>query len=49
MRRAAPKDALAAGIGLIPQEMRLLPELTIAENVFVGHLPMKRGRVDRTR
>ncbi len=44
---ASPKDALAAGIGLIHQEMRLLPELSIAENVFVGHLPMKGGRVDR--
>ena len=27
--------------------MRLLPELTIAENIFVGRLPMKNGRVDR--
>ena len=43
----APADALHAGIGLIHQEMRLLPELTIAENVFVGRLPMKHGRIDR--
>lgn len=42
-----PKDALDAGIGLIHQEMRLLPELSIAENVFVGRLPRRRGRVDR--
>ena len=42
----APSDALHAGIGLIHQEMRLLPELTIAENVFVGRLPMKAGRID---
>ncbi len=42
----APKDALQAGIGLIHQEMRLLPELSIAENVFVGRLLMKNGRVD---
>ncbi len=42
----APADALHAGIGLIHQEMRLLPELTIAENVFVGRIPMKNGRVD---
>ncbi len=42
----APGDALSAGIGLIHQEMRLLPELTIAENVFVGRLLMKRGRID---
>ena len=43
---SAPADALHAGIGLIHQEMRLLPHLSIAENVFVGRLPMKNGRVD---
>ena len=42
----SPADALQAGIGLIHQEMRLLPQLTIAENVFVGRLLMKNGRVD---
>ena len=42
----SPGEALAAGIGLIHQEMRLLPDLTIAENVFVGRLPMRGGRVD---
>ena len=42
----SPADALHAGIGLIHQEMRLLPELTIAENVFVGRLLMKNGRID---
>jgi ribose transport system ATP-binding protein len=42
----SPADALRAGIGLIHQEMRLLPHLTIAENVFVGRLLMKRGRID---
>ncbi|MEK8028273.1 sugar ABC transporter ATP-binding protein [Pseudaquabacterium rugosum] len=43
----SPADALAAGIGLIHQEMRLLPELTIAENIFIGRWPMRGGRVDR--
>ncbi len=42
----SPADALHAGIGLIHQEMRLLPHLTIAENVFVGRWPMRAGRVD---
>jgi len=42
----SPADALHAGIGLIHQEMRLLPHLTIAENVFVGRLVMKNGRID---
>ncbi|WP_131115184.1 sugar ABC transporter ATP-binding protein [Lichenihabitans psoromatis] len=43
----SPADALHQGIGLIHQEMRLLPDLSIAENVFVGRLPTKNGRVDR--
>ena len=44
---AAPADALSAGIGLIHQEMRLLRDLSIAENIFVGHLPVRAGRIDR--
>jgi len=44
----SPADALLAGIGLIHQEMRLLPALSVAENVFVGRLPTRVGRVDRS-
>ena len=44
---ASPGAALGAGIGLIHQEIRLLPQLSIAENIFVGRLPMRYGRVDR--
>ena len=43
----APADALCAGIGLIHQEMRLVLDLSIAENVFVGRLPIRGGRIDR--
>ncbi|SKA17707.1 sugar ABC transporter ATP-binding protein [Consotaella salsifontis] len=43
----SPADALSAGVGLIHQEMRLLPDLSIAENVFVGRLPTRQGRIDR--
>jgi len=43
----APGDALDAGIGLIHQEMRLLPDLSISENVFVGRQLMSGGRLDR--
>jgi rhamnose transport system ATP-binding protein len=32
----SPRDAEAAGIAMIPQELDLFPELTIAENLFVG-------------
>jgi ribose transport system ATP-binding protein len=44
---ATPGDAIAAGIGMIHQELRLLPDLTVAENVFVGRWPQNGGRVDR--
>ncbi len=46
-RPANPREAMDAGISMIHQEMRLLPDLSIAENIFVGNLPMKGGRVDR--
>src|SRR5215472_16624507 len=42
-----PGEAIEAGVGLIHQEMRLLPDLSIAENVFVGRLLMRGGRIDR--
>jgi ribose transport system ATP-binding protein len=45
---AEPGDAIAAGIGMIHQELRLLPDLTVAENVFVGRWPMRGGKVDFT-
>lgn len=46
---ARPADALNAGVAMIHQELRLLPELSIAENVFLGDLPLRGGRVDRAR
>jgi ribose transport system ATP-binding protein len=44
----SPRQAIDAGIALIHQETRLVPDLTVAENVFVGHPPLLRGGfVDR--
>ncbi len=31
--------AIAAGVAVIYQELQLVPELTVAENIFLGHLP----------
>jgi ABC-type sugar transport system ATPase subunit len=39
---ASPHDAIAAGIVTIPQELRLVPELSIAENIALGDLPVHR-------
>ncbi len=35
----APRDALAAGIGMVHQELSTVPDLTVAENVFLGKQP----------
>jgi ribose transport system ATP-binding protein len=42
----SPGHAINKGIGLIHQETRLLKELSVAENVFVGRLITKKGIVD---
>ena len=34
------RDALAAGIGMVHQELSVVPELTVAENVFLGVQPV---------
>ena len=38
-------DAIENGIGVIYQELNLVPSLSIAENIFFGRLPSKGGRV----
>ncbi|MES2920120.1 MAG: sugar ABC transporter ATP-binding protein [Verrucomicrobiota bacterium] len=41
------REAQAAGISIIFQELNLVPELSIAENIFIGREPMTRfGLVD---
>src|SRR5438874_4639032 len=39
---ASPHDAIAAGIVTIPQELRLVPALSIAENISLGDPPLRR-------
>jgi rhamnose transport system ATP-binding protein len=44
---ARPDDARRAGIATIYQELLLFPELTVAENIFMGHMPRAAlGRID---
>ena len=38
------KQSQAAGIAIIFQEPTLFPDLTVAENIFVGVQPLKRFR-----
>ena len=41
-RFASPHEAIAAGIVTIPQELRLVPSLSIAENLTLGMPPVRR-------
>lgn len=39
----SPSDAVAAGIGLVEQELAVARHLTVAENIMLGALPTRRG------
>jgi len=39
----SPRDAIDAGIGMIHQHFMLVPPMTVAENVVLGHEPKKWG------
>jgi len=43
---AHPQEALAKGISIIYQEFNLLPERTVAQNIFFGREPSKLGVID---
>ncbi|MFS2008040.1 ABC transporter ATP-binding protein [Duganella sp. CT11-25] len=42
-----PADAIAAGIGLVPQHLQLVPSFTVAQNVVLGSEPGRFGMLDR--
>jgi len=44
VRFAGPAAAQAAGVSIIYQEPTLFPDLTVAENIFIGRQPLRRGR-----
>src|SRR3954468_6619882 len=46
VRLESPHQAQSLGIVTIYQEFNLIPTLSVAENVFVGRLPVRLGRVD---
>jgi rhamnose transport system ATP-binding protein len=47
VRFATPDDARRAGVATIYQELLLFPELSVAENIFLGHAPLAgAGRID---
>ena len=43
-----PRDALAAGVGMVHQELAFCANLSIAENLCLAALPSERGFVERS-
>lgn len=44
---SSPKEAQTAGIGIIHQELNLMPHLTLAENIYIGREPTKGMFLDK--
>ena len=42
-RAANPHEALAMGVAVIYQELNLIQKLTVAQNIFLGHEPLRRA------
>ncbi len=45
----SPADAIAAGVGMVHQEFRLVPSLTVAENIVLGAAPafLRSGEIEQ--
>ncbi|WP_341359154.1 sugar ABC transporter ATP-binding protein [Georgenia sp. M64] len=43
----SPTDAVSQGVAIIHQELNLCPNLSVADNIFVGRERVRRGVVDR--
>jgi ABC-type sugar transport system ATPase subunit len=41
IRLTSPADALKLGISVVPQELSLVQDLSVAENIFLGQLPKR--------
>ncbi|PWE53903.1 D-xylose ABC transporter ATP-binding protein [Metarhizobium album] len=47
VRMKRPADAQRLGIRMVHQELNLVPDLTVAENIFLGRMPKRLGFFDR--
>ena len=47
---ASPVDAQKLGIGIVPQELNLVPNMSVAENITLGAYPLRSsGLIDKNR
>ncbi len=46
---ATPRAARDAGIAIIHQELALVPEMSVAENIFLGRVPSRFGLLNQAR
>ena len=46
IKPSTPQAAIDMGISTVFQEVNLCPNLTVAENIFIGRQPMKRAQID---
>jgi ABC-type sugar transport system ATPase subunit len=46
LRFDGPASARAAGVAMVHQELMLVPELSVAENLFLGREPLRAGFLD---
>jgi len=50
VRFRSPRDSIQSGIGIVFQELSLVPHLSVAENIYFNRQPVKLGgRIDRKR
>ena len=42
----SPKEAQKAGISMVHQEFQLIPEMSVAENIFLNNFPSNMGWVN---
>ena len=47
VRYDRPEEAIAHGVRFLPQEVSVLPDLTVAENILIADLPLVRSQIDR--